>query len=169
MTTKRKLLLLWIVLVPLTAGCVQQQLHHSSDHTLQVSRNVTLAGSLNQDAAKLIKLHNAVVIDLREKDQGADDEAERMRARAIRYYNVPVNPSTLERSTIAQIESILDRHEDQPVLLHCKSGNRAGLVWAALLKEKGFSSDRAFSEVSPIATKPQILDAITNYRSEKTQ
>lgn len=158
-------LIFWIALVPVLSACAHQSLLNASESTLEVAPNITLAGSLTEQAPKLIKRSNAVVIDLRHPDEGIDLESAQMQSLNVPYYNLPVRPNTFDQTTVNQFAELLDEHSGRPIIVHCQSGNRAGLLWAALLKERGMSSANASSAVAAIVTKPVIHQAIQQYKA----
>lgn len=166
---KLKSLIFWIALAPLLTACVHQSLSSASDNTLKVASNTTLAGSLTEQAPKLIKRSNAVVIDLRHPAEGIDAESEQMRSLSVPYYNLPVSPNTFDQTTVDQLDELLDKYSGRQIIVHCQSGNRAGLLWAALLKERGMSSADASTAVSGIVTKPGIHQAIEQYEGVEKQ
>lgn len=159
-------LVFWITLVPVLAACAHQSLLGASDSTLEVAPKITLAGALTEQAPKLIKRSNAVVIDLRHPDEGIDLESEQMRSLSVPYYNLPIRPNTFDRTTVNQFAELLDAHSGRSIIVHCQSGNRAGLLWAALLKERGMSAANASSAVSDIVTKPAVHQLIQQYEAE---
>lgn len=161
-----KALTCWLTLLPLLAACAHQGVLNASDSTLEIAPNITLAGSLNEQAPRLIKRSNAVVIDLRHPDEGIEPESEQMRSLDAPYYNLPVRPSTFDRTTVSQFAELLDEHSGRQIIVHCQSGNRAGLLWAALLKERGMSAVDASSAVSAIVTKPAVHQLIQQYEAE---
>lgn len=166
---RKKSLTFWLTLLPLLTACAHQSLLDASDSTLEVAPKITLAGSLNEQASQLIKRSNAVVIDLRHPDEGIDLESEQMRSLNVPYYNLPISPSTLDRTTVNQFAALLDEYSGRPIVVHCQSGNRAGLLWAALLKERGMSAVDASSAVYDIVTKPAVHQAIQQYEAEVKQ
>jgi uncharacterized protein (TIGR01244 family) len=60
--------------------------------------------------------------------------------------------SALERALAAQ---------DGPVLLHCASGGRAGLVWAALQIRQGRDPDTVMRELEPLGLWPLSIEKVS--------
>ncbi len=152
-----------IVFAHLLIACAHQSLSGVSENTLDVTPNITLAGSLADQAPQLIKRHNAIVIDLRHPSEGIDPEAQNMRALGVSYFNLPVTPNTLNSELVNKFDTLLTEHTGHPIVVHCQSGNRAGLLWAALLKERGESSAAANAAVADIVTKAGIRKVIQAY------
>ncbi|NNF79047.1 MAG: hypothetical protein HKN05_13545 [Rhizobiales bacterium] len=157
-----------ILFMQLLTACAQQNLAKTSTSSLVVTPNIVLAGALTARAPDLIKRQKAVVIDLRHPKEGIEAEAELMRSLEVPYFNLPIGPGSFNRTTVNQLDALLTEHAARPIVIHCASGNRAGLLWAALLKERGTSSSAATAAVSGIVTMPQINQAIENYNAEQT-
>lgn len=147
------------------AGCSDGSLLGVSENSLAVSADITLAGSLVEGATPLLQRRDAVVIDLRRVEEGADVEATHFQAAGVAYENLPVGLDTFGPETVRQLDDLLTQHAGKPIVIHCASGNRASLLWAALQKERGVASAVALSEVAELATKDAIKQAIEAYGS----
>ncbi len=151
------------------SGCAHKGLLGVSENTLAVTPTVALSGSLRARAPELLERQNAVVIDLRRADEGAELEAQQMQSSGVTYFNLPISSDSLDTATVDRLDTLLSAHSQHPIILHCRSGNRAGLMWAALLKNRGESSAAAISAVSEIVNSPKIRQAIREYTSEVKQ
>lgn len=90
-----------------------------------------------------------VVIDLREHDQRALDEAKQVTAAGMRYVNVPMTGMTPPTDAeIAKILGILEDPAAGPVFVHCKRGaDRTGAVIASYrIDHDKWGNDRALTE-----------------------
>lgn len=74
-----------------------------------------------------------VVINLRERGELDWDEQRAATDNGLVYYNVPIarKGSSFSKAAIDEIGSIVRMHDDQKILLHCSSGNRAS-AWLAI-------------------------------------
>lgn len=69
------------------------------------------------------------VIDLR-KVESVGNEQEQIQNEGMKYVNIPVTADTLSQKQVDEVAAILANLDNRPVLLHCKSGNRVGALWA---------------------------------------
>jgi uncharacterized protein (TIGR01244 family) len=86
------------------------------------------------------------VIDFRgvDEDRGFDEQAE-VESRGLRYVSIPVSGSDdISFDNAAILDQVLSE-TDGPVLLHCKSGNRAAAVLALREKQNGADSESALA------------------------
>ena len=91
----------------------------------------------------------ALIIDLRNPDEGIEEEAAAARAAGIRYVNLPVGADAADAAVVARVGDLLDAQaEGTGVLLHCASGNRASEVWARHLIERGAEPEAAIAAAS---------------------
>ena len=154
-----------LVTATLLGGCTDTRMQSMSENSLPVTPEITLAGSLVEGSADRLKHQGAVVIDLRGAQEGAAQEAEQLRALGVPYFNVPVGLANFSPATVRQVDQLLMQHAGKPIVIHCESANRAGLVWAALQQERGMDPMAALSVVSSVATKDVIRQAILDYGS----
>lgn len=136
-----------------------------SERELIVADNVTLTGLLNTGSQQHLASQNTTVIDLRTLNEQAIDEAIQMSAAGITYYHLPIGADGLQPATVASLKKILATTKDQPVVLHCKSGTRAGMLWAAHLIDDGMSNADALAEVNDIIAADTVRDAISAYET----
>ena len=144
----------------LTAASADEAL---SAHVLQVSERVTLAGELQAGAAEQLASTGTLVVDLRSADQGASAEARELALASVDYINLPQSAAAPTRADVMFLEELLAARGDQRVVIHCSSGNRAGLVWGALMLEQGAELANVLDAVGPIATKAPIRESIGEY------
>ncbi len=103
------------------------------------------------------------MIDIRHPSQGIESESQQMRTLDVPYFNLPVTPNTLDHALVNQFDTLLTEYAERPIIAHCQSGNRAGLLWAVWLKERGESSATANAVVSSIVTKAPVRKMIQEY------
>jgi len=149
-------------LLLLIASCVTEQFPQVSERQVQVAPNVFLAGLILDAKLDLLEAQDIVVIDLRTADEGIDTEKQAMEKRGITYANIPI-AEHVSRSQVEQLQVLMHQYAGSRVLLHCVSGNRAGMLWGAHLVEQGASAEEAIEAVSTIVTKVPVNVAIENY------
>ena len=137
-----------------------------SERELPVAENVTLAGLLKPDATQHAKSLDALVVDLRTLPEGTVDEAINMSDSGVTYFNLPIGSDGLDQATLSAFEKILESSGGRQIILHCRSGARAGLLWAAHLVENGSSNESALSTVNDIITSDMVREAITSYQPQ---
>jgi uncharacterized protein (TIGR01244 family) len=117
----------------------------------RLESTVACAGATTPESMRAVKeMGFASVVNLREASEpGANVEAESAAAKAagLRYVHLPLNrespdPAVADRFLIAARDPA-----NQPMLIHCASGNRAAAMW--LIKRgviDGWSIERATAE-----------------------
>lgn len=89
----------------------------------------------------------ALVVDLR--TEAEDPTVERAAAEAVglRWVNLPVGSDPADAAVVRRFGELLASvPEGRGVLLHCRSGNRAGEVWARHRLAQGASLEEALAE-----------------------
>jgi protein tyrosine phosphatase (PTP) superfamily phosphohydrolase (DUF442 family) len=88
-----------------------------------------------------------VVLNLRDPSESEWDERSAVEDLGMVYYNVPVQKTgPFTRESFSLIETVLEDHEEDEILIHCSSSNRAGGWFATYLVEKrGVSVDEALA------------------------
>jgi protein tyrosine phosphatase (PTP) superfamily phosphohydrolase (DUF442 family) len=116
--------------------------------------NVTHVGRLwfagQPDAETLRKAKEnglRVVLNLRDPAESEWDERSAVEGLGMVYYNVPVQTTgPFTRESFSRIDALLEDHEEDQILIHCSSSNRAGGWYATYLVEKrGVSVDEALA------------------------
>ena len=88
-----------------------------------------------------------VVVNLRQPHEHDWDEAAAAEALGLRYFEVPIDGrKPLPPEALDRIDAIVAESPDEPVLVHCASGQRAA-AWLAvhLVEERGMDADRALA------------------------
>lgn len=100
---------------------------------------------------KLADLGVKTIINIR--GESSDTRAEGVEAKSLSmdYYNIPV--ARIERPSnehVKQIMSIIGKHENGPVFIHCQRGaDRTGVIIAAYrIKHDGWSAKQAINEAN---------------------
>jgi uncharacterized protein (TIGR01244 family) len=95
--------------------------------------NLYTAGQPKPDAfAAFTKAGVAHVINLRPRQETPElDEASIVAKAGMTYYNIPIaGASDLTRDNVKQLDALLVKFGNEPVLIHCSSGNRVGALMA---------------------------------------
>jgi uncharacterized protein (TIGR01244 family) len=138
-----------------------------SDTLDAVSDNVTLAGALSADAASQLHGTATVVIDLRTAAEGTTEESHALWRAGVTYINLPTTGAVPNPADVELFDAIVAANAGRPILVHCASGNRAGLMWAAHLLDGGASLAQAEEVVKTVVTKAPIGAAIAGYAARQ--
>jgi uncharacterized protein (TIGR01244 family) len=113
-------------------------------------------GGATQSSAMpaLKKAGFASVVNLRAAtEEGADVEAGRTAARkaSLAYFHIPFDPAQPDAGAVEKFLEVLGTEANQPVYIHCSSGNRVGAFWMIkrVLKD-GWPIDKAREEAVAI-------------------
>lgn len=91
-----------------------------------------------------------VVINLKTAQEMAAvgfDEKKAVEEEGMKYIHAPMGFEIPGATTMQEILSALDNSDKAPVLLHCETANRAGVIWALYACRKGnVSIDQAVAE-----------------------
>jgi uncharacterized protein (TIGR01244 family) len=104
------------------------------------------------------------VVNLRpHAEAGARDETKELSLLQIKYYNIPITPDSLTADNVAQFARIM-REGNQPLLIHCASGNRVGGMWLAyrMLYDRAPKSV-ALQEAWNIGLKPSMEEIVLRF------
>ncbi len=133
-----------------------------SSHQHAVTQRVTLAGLVDPDSYDYLQEVDATVIDLRTAKEGTQAEARALAGKGVFYVHVPMGAGGLSAADVELLGDVLEARAEQPVVLHCASGNRAAVLWGALRVTQGADLEEVIREVEPIA-RPPSLEAIRKY------
>jgi uncharacterized protein (TIGR01244 family) len=130
----------------------------------KVESTVACAGAVTlEGVAEIRKLGYKAIINLRQATEpGADVDAEAAAAKdaGLRYVHLPVNGASPDPAVVDRfLEAVVDP-ANQPVLVHCHSGNRAAALW--MIKRMvvdGWDVDRASAEATAAGLTSPALKA----------
>ncbi len=104
-----------------------------------------------------------VVINLRsdgELEGLGFDEGKTVKGLGMKYHHVPMGRDVPEPADLKRIFSVLDKAGEAPVLLHCASSNRVGMIWSIYrAKRSGMSLEEAIAEGRAAGMKSEALEA----------
>lgn len=114
------------------------------------------------------------VLDLRAPDEARGfPEATAVRKAGLAYLTLPFTAATLDDATFDRARALLDDAKHQPMLVHCHSGNRVGVVMLPwLVLDRGWDLERATAaaERSGMRAGPmreRALDYIERHREAR--
>ena len=139
---------------------------------IQVTAQVTLAGVMHPQQLSDAFSRGALVVDLRtplEIEQAVSETISATRDTpdgpppGLDYINLPMDERGVTPALMTAFQQIRIAAGERPIIVHCASGNRAGVLWAAHLMESGVTRDAALATVRPIVTKEPAVQAILDY------
>lgn len=129
-----------------------------SSAVLNISEKFTIAGALNHSVVTTLP-RDTILIDLRTTPEGTAEERVFVEGLGFQYENFPIGADGLGREQLEWFAKVLSDNPERPVILYCRSGNRASLLYAAHLVETGQNVDAAWDVVKPLA-RPEIEKAL---------
>ncbi len=119
-------------------------------HTPQIATS----GKLLAGAVEEIQKHGfKTVLDMRTPKEGTEEEGELVKAAGIQYLNIPVTKAWPEPDVFARFKSVIENQKNHPILIHCASANRVGMMWSAYRIEAGIDRKLAILEGQTIGMK----------------
>ncbi len=114
------------------------------------------------------KLGYRTIINLRQASEpGADVEAEAAAAKeiGINFVHLPLNGSQPDPAVVDQFLVAVGDPANQPVFVHCASGNRAAALWMIKrLVVDGWDADKASTEATALGlTSPALKTFAMDY------
>jgi len=106
------------------------------------------------------------VIDLRTVPEGTEAARARAEAAGLRYFNLPVNGNPPSHQVMTRFAAVLADADVQPLYFYCRSGVRAGTVWAIYRRTGGVALDQAIAEGKSIGMSDQRATQVRDYPIE---
>ncbi len=99
------------------------------------------------------------VLDLRAPGEPRPyDEPEAVRRLGLEYVNIPVTPDTLTDDTFGRFRELMRDRAKRPVVIHCASGNRVGvLLIPYLVLDEGKGIEEAIEAAVEAGLRSQDL------------
>src|SRR3954467_10761284 len=118
--------------------------------------------------AEVKKLGYNTIINLRQASEaGAELDAEAVAAKTegVKYFHLPVNSASPDPAIVDQFLSAVGDPANQPVFVHCASGNRAAALWMIKrLVVDGWDADKASTEATALGlTSPALKTFAMDY------
>ncbi len=135
-----------------------------SPFSSEVDDGVVLAGTLDLAALRASHEGTIRVIDLRTEPEGTPVEAAAAADLGMVYTNIPVAGASIDPVQVGQLRDALSPSASEDlVIVHCASGNRAGMLWGAMLLEEGVPLTEVEEKVAGVVTKAPITGALEAY------
>jgi uncharacterized protein (TIGR01244 family) len=135
----------------------------------KIDATFACGGALTPEAFAALKQAGFVsVVNLRAaNEQGVDIEADQKAAQAagLKYFHLPFVVATPDAAKIDEFLKLVAAPANQPMLLHCASGGRASLFWAAKrVMIDGWTVEKAMSETDLAKNaSPAARTAVMDY------
>jgi uncharacterized protein (TIGR01244 family) len=100
--------------------------------------NVYIAGAPTEPGLRELKSRGVTtIIDLRGESEGVPAEREVAQSLGLHYIHIPMASDDMTADQATAIVAALKAHQNEPVLLHCAGGNRAGAAYGLYLGATG--------------------------------
>ena len=135
-----------------------------SEYMAHVDDQVVVAGLIDLDTLRTTHPGEIMLVDLRTPAEGAAAEAEAAEAHGIDYANIPVSSAVVDPDQVHQLRSVLaGAGPETLVVVHCVSGNRAGMLWGASELTGGQSVATVRASLEGVLTKQPAIDGLEAY------
>lgn len=109
-----------------------------------------------------------LVVDLRYPYEGVYDEISALRGIGVETKNLPASSRAPDQRTIEALQSALQAHQGEKILIHDSNGYRTAMIWAAYRVSLGWASQDALREVRPLGDHPNLEATIEHYAASVT-
>ena len=128
----------------------------------KLDATIACGGATTVDGiAELKKLGYASIINLRQASEpGADIDVSKAAANGagVRYIHLPFNNQSPDPGVADEFVKAVIDPQNQPVFVHCGSGNRAAAMWMIKrLVVDGWDADRAATEAAALGLTNETL------------
>lgn len=128
------------------------------------SSQISTGGSLRPGAtAVLANAGFTTVLDLRTQAEGTVAEKDSVESAGLTYYNLPLGSALPTAGELTTFRKILENLDQQPILVHCASGNRVGTAWAMYRIEGGTDPELAIDEGRAMGMRAERENAVRNH------
>jgi uncharacterized protein (TIGR01244 family) len=115
---------------------------------------IATSGVIKEGGIRLLKEEGfKSVLDLRTPEEGTAEEETQVTAAGISYTNLPIGKVTPTPAEVQQFGEIVENPDRGPLLIHCASANRVGMIWAMYRVNKGIPLEEALLEGRTIGMK----------------
>ncbi len=121
---------------------------------LRAAPFVGTGGVVKLDAYPMLqKLGFKTVINLNTIKQGAGEEAGIAKAAGLQYFHLPVSTKAPLPDQVAAFVKLVSDKSNYPILVHCRSSNRVGALWAMYRVAVGIPGEIAIQEGRNVGMK----------------
>ena len=140
---------------------VQQSLAPHVPRLLCLDAKIATGGQPDEEAYAKAKANGfRAVLSLRTAREGIDLQKERklVEASGLRYFSVPVAPSSPKAAQVDEFLRIMRDGANHPVLVNCASGSRVGaFIMILRVIDHGWSREKALDEAHRIGMRGATL------------
>jgi len=126
---------------------------------LSVEAGLVIGGELREPLPAAAPA--AIVVDLRNAQEGTAGELLRVQAAGHQYLNLPMEGYAFAPAYLDALDRLLAGRGDRPLWLHCASGKRAAVLYAAHRLRQGESFAALAARLAPLLTTPASREALT--------
>ena len=157
---------------PLTLGqtqvpfgdAISSSIYNYHRHTPTIATSGSIAsGGLSELKQKGFK----TIVDFRTPAEGTAQEAKQAKALGLNYINLAVGKAWPSDELLAEFYALVEDPKQHPILLHCASANRVGMLWAYYRLQRGMGKSGALEEGRTIGMKPNrervLLDKVSSF------
>ena len=128
------------------------------------SGRLTFAGQPSKAQFEALAGTNSIVVNCRtqtEVDRLAYDQVGLLDAAGVDYHHIPMGGAEGYSPEDVDRFAELMRTHDGPILLHCGSGGRVRMLYAAyLIRYQNFTPDQAMDEIALLGQSPSTLERL---------
>lgn len=129
---------------------------------------IATSGSISNDGLSELKQKGfKTIVDFRTPAEGTAQEAKQAKALGLNYINLAVGRAWPSDKLLAQFYALVEDPKQHPILLHCASANRVGMLWAFYRLQRGMGKSGALEEGRTIGMKPNrervLLDRVSSF------
>ncbi|HIG42859.1 MAG TPA: hypothetical protein EYQ14_20275 [Gammaproteobacteria bacterium] len=108
---------------------------------------IATSGYIAPGAFGELKKHGfKTVLDLRTEAEGVREEAKIAEQAGLVYHNIPIGKEWPTDNVFRRFKELVENPDNLPILIHCASANRVGMVWAEYEIRNGKDFDAAIVE-----------------------
>lgn len=98
------------------------------------------------------------IVNLRPKSELTFDEEQLVKSLGMNYVHIPMTADSIKNADIDKFIESLSTKTNEPVFVHCASGNRVGYMWSIYrLRHDGLSKNDAIAEGKTVGMKTESL------------
>ncbi|WP_187276409.1 fused DSP-PTPase phosphatase/NAD kinase-like protein [Parahaliea maris] len=128
---------------------------------------IATSGSLQPGAAEELSEHGfRTVVDLRTAGEEPGTEETAVEQAGMHYVNIPLGRDWPAPEAVARFAKLVEDPANQPLLMHCASGNRAAVMWAAYQLGRGRPLDQVLEEAYTIGLRPDREAQVREHASQ---
>ena len=137
----------------------------------RLREDIATAGQPTDEALEAVKESGfKAVLNLRTEQEGSLEEAPKVEALGLKYYNIPIGRDGFSPEKVEKFHEIIEDPSNRPILVHCASSNRVGAMWFIneVLKE-GRDEEEALAEAKKAGLKslePRAKEYVAKNKSK---